>query len=386
MLKKRTLLYLLFFTFLFITYWATSSGNTPYNYFIKLAEAFLNGRYWLIENPPWLNELIVGSPGKFFVPYPPMPAILALPFVFAFGNQFPQQILCHLLGVGITFLTVRSSLLIKKDYKIALFVGILTGLGTILWFMSATGSVWYLGQISAAFFLTAAINETLGKKRPLLIGILVGAAYLSRVNTLMALPFFLFLIPKDKNLFKNLALLALGLFPFLGINSLYNFLRFGVVWDKGYALIPNVLNEPWYQKGLVSLSYIPRHLKVFFLSLPKFTDKFPFVYPSWGGLAIWITTPTFIYAFLASWKEKIVKLSWLSIGLISLIIFSHGTTGFTQFGYRFAVDFYPFLLLLIIKSLAKTGLKWHHWALLFISVLVNLWGVIFINKLGLVSF
>jgi len=376
----------LFLGLLLIIYWATSPGNTPYNYFVKLSEAFLKGQYWLTDNPPWLNELISGPNGKYFIPYPPMPAILALPFVFIFGGEFPQQILGHLLGVGIVLFTVKSALLVKKNYKIAVYIGLLTGLGTIVWYLASNGSVWYLGQISAAFFLTVAINETLDKKRPFVVGLLIGAAYLSRVNTFVCLPFFFFLMIKDKRFFKKSILLALGLLPFLGFNFLYNFLRFDVIWDKGYSLIPGVLSEPWYQKGLVSLSYIPRHLKILFLSLPKFINKFPFVYPSWGGLAIWITTPAFIYALWAPWKEKLTKLSWLAIALISIIIFSHGTTGFTQFGYRFAVDFYPFLLLLTIKGIAKTGLKWHHWVLLTLSILVNFWGVLFINKLGFVSF
>jgi hypothetical protein len=59
--------------------------------------------------------------------------------------------------------------------------------------------------------------------------------------------------------------------------------------------------------------------------------------------------------------------------------------GWTQFGYRYAIDFYPFLTLLTIKGVTKTGLRWHHWLLLFIGILVNAWGVIFINKLGFVG-
>jgi hypothetical protein len=174
---------------------------------------------------------------------------------------------------------------------------------------------------------------------------------------------------------------------FFGIvYAIYNYLRFGSFLQTGYALIPGVLKEPWYQNGLFSLVNIPDHLRIIFLSLPKFIPAFPFIEPSWGGLAIWITSPVFVYALCAKIKEKVVQFSWDSIALISLLIFSHGETGFTQFGYRFAVDFYPIVLFLIVEAVGKEKLKWHHWILLFLSILINLWGVLWINKFGWVGF
>jgi uncharacterized membrane protein len=123
-----------------------------------------------------------------------------------------------------------------------------------------------------------------------------------------------------------------------------------------------------------------------FLKLPIILKDFPFIKPSWAGMAIWITTPAFIYALGARLKDKINILSWISILSVGLVNFSYGSTGFSQFGYRYAVDFYPFLILLTIRGVSKTGLKWHHWLLLFVSIMVNLWGVLWINKFGWVSF
>ena len=174
--------------------------------------------------------------------------------------------------------------------------------------------------------------------------------------------------------------------PFISFNFYYNFLRFGSIFDKGYYLIPGVLEESWFKKGLFNLSYIPNNLKVIFASFPRFSENSPYITPSWAGLSIWITTPAFIYAFAANMKERMVRFSWVSILLISLIILSHGTTGFAQFGYRFAVDFYPILIFLTIKGVSGGKLKWHHWLLLVVGIVVNLWGVIFINKFGWVGF
>lgn len=314
-----------------------------------------------------------------------MPAILSLPFVFLFKDNFQQQYLSHILGAGIVIQTFFLSLKIKKEKRLALWSSFLAGFGTIIWFLSSSGSAWYLAHISSCFFLLCALNESLNKKRPFLVGIFLGASYLSRLPTILSFPLFLYLI-KGKSLKNNLIKFAFGVFLFIAFNFTYNYLRFGVILDKGYLLIPKVLEETWYQKGIFNLSYISRHLKVIFTSFPIFQKEFPYIIPSWNGLSIWITTPAFIYSLFSNIKEKLAQLSWIVIILISLIIFSHGTTGFAQFGYRFAVDFYPFLIFLTINGISKGKLKWHQIVLLLIGVIVNLWGVILINKFGLVRF
>lgn len=376
------------FVLTFMIYFLTSAGKTPHDYFTRLSSAFLQGRYYLTEKPSWLTELIPVRPNKYYVVYPPMPAIVLMPFTFLFGENFPQEYLAHILGAGVVILTIKLSFLIKKDKILAIWSGLLAGLGTIIWFLSATGSSWYLGQITAAFFLTAALVEALDKKRAMIIGLLLGAAYLSRIHTLVSLPLFLYLV-KGKSWIKTCFKLSLGIAPFILFNFSYNFVRFGVIWDKGYFLLPLILNElntPWFAKGVTNLAYIPNNLKTAFWSFPKLLSHPPYIQPSWAGLAIWITTPAFIFSFFAPTKERVVKFSWLATLAIFLIVASHGGTGWTQFGYRFAVDFYPFLIFLTIKGVARAGLKWYHWLLLSFSILVNAWGVIWINKFGWISF
>jgi len=382
--RKETKISILIFLAFLLIYFLSSPGKTPYDYFLRLANAFLKGKYYLEENPPWLSELIPQGKNKFFVVHPPMPAVLLTPFVLIFKERFEQQYLAHILGALIPVVVFNLALKIKKDLKLALWSSILSGAGNIIWFLSSVGSSWYLGQITACLFLTLAIKNLISTKDAFKIGVFLGAAYLSRVNILVSLPFFLLgMRSKTKNDYLKL---LLGFLPFFAFNSFYNFIRYNTIFDVGYAKIPGIFDEPWYQKGLVNITYIPSHLKIFLLGLPKIKDSFPYIIPSWAGMAIWLTTPAFIFSLFAPLKEKLVKLAWLSIFLISLIIFSHGSTGFTQFGYRFAVDFYPFLFFLTTKGIAKTKLKKIHWLLLIISIIVNLWGVLWINKFQWVSF
>ena len=316
-----------------------------------------------------------------------MPAIIATPFVLAFGyNNFQQQYLAEFIGALSVVLVGIISQKIKRDKKLLIWSSLLFGLGSIFWFLSATGSVWYLGQVTGVFFILLAVNEALGKKRVFLISLFMSFAFFSRLQLILSLPFFLYISFKNNLSLKKAALFLIPLASVLAAYFIYNFIRFGDLFQNGYTLIAGILKEPWFNWGQFSLQYIPGHLSLLLLKLPIFLNKFPYVEPSWGGLAIWITTPAFIYAFAAKIKDKVNIISWVTIILVGLINVSYGSPGFTQFGYRYAVDFYPFLTLLTIKGVARTGLKWHHWLLLILSIAVNLWGVIWINKFGWVSF
>ena len=82
------------FVVAFIVYWATGEGHaTYYNYYVRLADAFLHGRLYLLDNPSWLNELIPNPAGiGYYVVYPPLPAVLMVPFVAIFGLELNQTL------------------------------------------------------------------------------------------------------------------------------------------------------------------------------------------------------------------------------------------------------------------------------------------------------
>src|SRR5689334_11152402 len=73
--------------------------STDYDYYGRLAAAFLAGRWWLTEAPPWLNELLACGDGRFCVAYPPAPAILALP-IAPFASTAVAQVLASRIAGG----------------------------------------------------------------------------------------------------------------------------------------------------------------------------------------------------------------------------------------------------------------------------------------------
>lgn len=388
----------LFFCLAFIIYHLTGEGGaTPYHYFVPLADAFLHGRLFVLEKPTWLNELLpVGD--KYCVIYPPMPAILLMPFVAIWGlktNQTLVSVFWGSINVALFYLLMRKLL---SDRKLQVWMTLLFGFGTIHWYLASIGKAWFFSHVTSFFFLTLAVYETLSARRLFLIGLLLGASFWCRLPTIISLPFFVIMLSDlwlknfkarswlEKIDFFPLLKLGAGLGIFILLNFLYNYMRFGTILDVAYAVQAG--KEPWYYpKGLFDISYIPKHLFIFFLKGPVFSPKPPYVMPSLVGMSVLLTTPVFIYSVFAGIKNKIVLASWSAILPIALVEFTHGGVGWVQFGYRFALDFYPFLLILTAMGIRATspvegGMAWHHKLLIILSLAVNLWGVLWINKFG----
>jgi len=270
----------------------------------------------------------------------------------------------------------------------ALWLTSLFGFGTCFWFIAAVGTSWYIAEVVAVLFLTSAILVALYKKSYILVGLLLGFAALARLPVFLAFPFFLFLI-YERNVtwtprLKQAALFFIGLAIPVSLYLVYNIARWGTILDLGYGLIPGIQQDPFFQQGIFNIAYIPRHLYAIFLQGPILLNHFPFFEPNWMGLGLFFTTPAFVFIFKGPWN-RLSKYAAIAILCILPSIITHGTVGFTQFGYRFSLDFTPFLLLLTAKGM-RQNLGWPEKALIILSIIVNLWGVVSIIKFNFVSF
>ncbi|HML95300.1 MAG TPA: hypothetical protein PKC29_07700 [Thermodesulfobacteriota bacterium] len=379
---------LLFLTGAVVYYWSQPKTVNPFNYFEYLADAILHGRLD-IKGAPFYFEELVRSGDKSYIIYPPIPAVLLLPVVAITGIWANQLFLSFLLGglnVSLVYLTFRR---LTDDVELPVWMAVLLGFGTIHWYTASIGSAWYLAQITSFFFLMLAVYFAAARPVPLASGLALGASYLSRLTTILCFPFFAVMLYGQSGrtgLFERLRPVlpfSAGAAIFVLVNFVYNYVRFGSPFDVAYTLhtisAAKEKVSPWFDQGLFSLSYVKYHLYTFLLEPPYFMDKWPYVVPSMTGLSVFITTPAFLLVPFAGVKRRLALASWAAIIPTAFLIFIKSGTGWTQFGYRYALDFYPFLLMLTFLG---TGgrLRWYHKALIILSVLVNLWGVLFINK------
>jgi len=362
----------------------TSREPTDFDYYVRLADAFLDGRLHLLEAPSWLNELVPGG-GGWYVVYPPVPAVLLLPFVAVFGLEFPQNVASCLFGgitVGLAWLlTGRFALSLPRR----LILTAVFGFGTVFWYVAEVGSAWYLGHVCAVMFSTAAVILALDRRWPVAIGVLLGLAAISRLPVALACVGVLMLllgidwpmrVPRDRALALRRTIgFGLGMAVPVGLYFLYNLARWGTLMDQGYTLIPGVLEDPLYVKhGIFAIEYIPRHIYAIFLQSWRYVDDAPFLQPDWRGLGLFLTTPSFVWLVRARLGDPRVLGAAVAIALVSVPIVTHGNVGLAQFGYRFSLDVQPFLFV-ILATVFERGMSRLAWLAAFASIAICAYGL-----------
>jgi hypothetical protein len=246
-------------------------------------------------------------------------------------------------------------------------------------------------QTVGVLFTLLALHVAVGRRWPMLAGLLLGLAAGSRLPMGLALPLLLAFYGIRWRPTRAHVLLLAGLaLPALLIAA-YNVARFSSPLDFGYARIPSgetglVTDEPWFRHGLVSPLYIPRHLYAMLLQSFEWVDAAPFLRPSITGLSLTLSAP-FLFFAARAWsvraRQRLVPVALLSVGLILLPDVMHGSWGFAQFGYRFALDAVPVLMLLLGWAYRDRASPWLT-AAVVLGIAVHAYGIYVINVLGLV--
>ena len=378
-----------------VVYLVSAPPSQPLAYFVPLADAFLHGRIYVTEAPSWLSELVPATVG-WYVPYPPMPAVVLLPFVALFGPEVPQQMVSALVGamsVGLLFLAI-GRLGVGGRTRFGLVA--VFAFGTVLWWGASEGSAWLFAQAVAVFFSAAALLLATHRRAPILVGLFLGCATISRLPVGLTAPFFLALavgipLPFNRADVRRALRPAMGFSVGLAIPvalyAVYNLARWGTPIDMGYVLIPGVLQDPIYaDHGILSIFYIPRHLYAIFLRSFDLRAEFPWFRPSWWGLSLLLTTPLYLWLAHAPWRDPRVRWACAGIGLALIPIVTHGNVGITQWGYRFSLDVQvPLFAVLALTFAGCTQRNWRPIAAGAAAILVNLYGIVAIRN-GFVGF
>jgi len=354
-------------------------------HFVYLANSICHFRLDILPLG-YIDDPVIHN-GKIYVAFPPFPALLMIPFVLIFKTKFHDfifQVFLGSLNVALFFeLSKRYIEILKisvsKFYKI--LIPITFGFGTVHLSILHFEGVWYVAHTVSVTFLLLAIIESLKKRRTFLVGLFWSFSIMTRLHLILAFPYFIFkTLETDSSLFsrkniRNIALLLTPLIFALVLLGVYNYARFGDFKDFGYLKMR--LNEPYSEyikSGQFNIKFLSKNLYYMFLAPPKFQKKFPFFKPDPWGMGIIFCSPIFFLLYRSFSKKIIPLLSWTSIFLILIPILLYYTTGGAQYGYRFIMDFLPFLVILFVES-TKGKIKNYEYFLILISILVNLRGI-----------
>ncbi len=368
-IKKSPLLLLVFlfciigsFLILQNTYWSQQS------HYIYLAKSFLQGK---LDLPIPLPNTVIGDvaffKNKYYIYFGPVPAILLIPIVAIFKEPPSQHIL------GLIFILLDLFLLYKIAKKLGMkrqnsfWLSLFFVFGTIFNSLGLTNITSYQVQIIAASFLIFALYEFFHRRRWLLIGIFLGLAGATKPTLYLATTFFAIELIHSNLQMKmhNTLILIIPILISILFLGTYNFLRFDNFFETGYSYQTTMeigLQEA-AAKGVFSLEHIPGNLYFLLFKGPEpvranqnnYLLKPPYLKADLWGMGIFFTSPLFLYIFLSKLRQKYVLNSWITISLMLIPTLTYFGIGLWQFGYRYAVDFYPFLFI-ILTSVFKEEL------------------------------
>jgi hypothetical protein len=179
-----------------------------------------------------------------------------------------------------------------------------------------------------------------------------------------------------KRWLPTLGRFALGMAPLAIAAAVYNQVRFGSPADFGHNfLFNNRVNADIDTYGLFNLHYLGRNLQAAFLLLPRLSLHPLKLGYSPYGLSLLLTLPFGVLLFIPREKRRLDVALWCAVAFCALPGLLYQNTGYMQFGFRFSLDYTPYLLVLFALSgwslrnrLVQT--------LIALGVLVNFWGAV----------
>jgi len=392
--------------------------DRPYDHFVWQAAAFLEGqaaiRYPVPGNEYYQDVLPVapidGIP-RGLIPFPPLPAIILVPFVALGGLATSGQV----VFVGLAALDVGICWWLLGRLPLRFWVRIagtaFFAFGTVFWYAAQLNTTWYQAHVAAIGLAMLATGFAIGADRAavdadeasppsrdllaairrdglaidgrqFVIGLLFGLACTARLTMLFAAPFFV-LVGSGGSWWRRGWSAGLGAaLPILGLFA-YNVVTAGALFHPAYEFLyqaeatyyPTLgYNLDW---AIEDPRYIPQNLGIMLFSLPLVapdtwpdslrvtTDAFcteagaarglfdvscPLAVPNDIGMSVLLTSPAYLLAIPALGRfrtSRLVAGATIAVLLVAIVNLMHFSQGWVQFGYRFSNDFVPWAVILV---------------------------------------
>ncbi len=361
-------------------------------HFAYQADAWLHGQLHLRVPPPDLEDW-ARLDDRWYVSFPPGPALLMLPGVALWGLGFDDVAFtlpfaaANVLLLFLFLERLRTTGESARSRGENAALSFLFAFGTVAFSCSIRGEVWYtaevLGVSATCLYLLAAHRAG----HPFLAGLAWSFAGITRTPLLFSGLFFALEVMAgggplgaswrqratwlDGRRWRLVGLFALGAAPLLLLAASMNWARFGSPIDFGHAhLWHNRVNADIQRHGLFSLHYLEKQLHAAFTRLPRVEGGRLAYHPD--GMSLLLTTPLFAYLLWPRERPRLHRILWLTVAATALPGFLYQNTGYVQFGYRFSLDWTPHLFALL--ALGARPMDGRFWAVGLAGVAVNAWG------------
>jgi hypothetical protein len=402
---------------------------SPAPHYVYLADGFLHGRLSLSGNPPndndWarvetlrlkdgrtvrgqfsagssttfvttqretltlLADQIASRKADWYVAFPPFPAVLLMPAVAIAGLRTNDVLFTILLAAFVPALLVgllrrlRELGLSRRTEPNDLWLVALFALGSVFYYSSVIGQVWYLGHVVFCAICVLYAWASLEARHPLWAGLLLGLGVATRgPSGLMLFPLLVLEAWRCRRLELGRVLTWFAA-PAALVGVLlacFNWARFGNPLEFGYSYFVIRWSGRIQHWGLFNFHFLSRNLAAAFTLTPKFINRSPFVQLSRHGLSLLITTPSLAYLLWPKERPILYRAVWVTALLVSVPTFFYQSDGYVQFGYRYSLDFMVFLVMLL--AMGARPLTRTFRGLILAGIVVNLIGAITFNELS----
>jgi hypothetical protein len=357
-----------------VAYWLPG-GDRCYNHFVLQASAFLTGHAAIaspvvgscgfdLQDVYPLREL-TGDPSTTgaLLPFPPLPAIVLMPFVAIWGLMTDIRAVSVVMGaidVGLAWWALGR---LEVSRTIRLATTVFFAFGTVFWYAAQLGTTWFFAHVVAIAFILGAVGVALGSdpgaddelaegpspssvvgdlaatlrsgirlidRRQLLAGVLFGIACTARLTVVFGAPFFM-LVGGTSWARRSISAgigAAIPLALLLGYNVATTGHLFHPGYEYQYRLEANGYQALGYNPDwdIEDARYLPQNLGIFLLSTPAilpdnagafntfadeelctgpdaarglFDEQCPLAAPNQIGMSILLTSPAFLLAAFA---------------------------------------------------------------------------------------
>jgi hypothetical protein len=333
--------------------------------FSDLAQGFLRGHLYLWHthysfgfDPVLYNHHQYWDEGGF-------PAITLLPFsaiFLLFHKVFYQQYLQWVFILGVAYFVYGLARRFRYSKEDSLILSFAFTLGSVFVGVSLIASSWDYAQVVTTFLLFGSLYEYFMRRRWWLIGVLCGCVFLTRATAAPIVIFFALEIWSTSKLnLKKYLPVALPMAGAIGLQALYNFLRFHSPLNGGYQYqLLEASSAESRALGVFSVKHIPANAYALLLSPPQtvtsspttWTLTFPYIRSNSDGISIFMTSPYLLSLFSRKWAsfDKTARHLLVAVLFSCLAVLCFYGIGRTQFGYRYSLDFLPELFVVFMMT------------------------------------
>lgn len=331
---------------------------------------------------------------RYFMSFPPGPAVLMMPLAAIWDyeiNDVIFTIFFAALNAALMYLLLKRLSIGGRSGRGRddnLWLTLLFALGTAHFWCSVMGQVWFTALIVGVTFTLLYMLCAIDARHPLLAGIFLALGFATRTPLLFtAVFFFAFVFFPGGRLRRDgwdeaVKKLAWFCAPCLavGLTLLWmNQVRFESFTEFGHTYLAAGGLDRIQQYGLFNLHFLSKNLSALLTLLPRFQPDAPYVIISKHGMSLFLTTPAFFYLFLPEERKSDAdkfwwRLLWVTVAVTAIPGLLYQNTGYAQFGYRFSLDYTPYLIVLL--AVGRRPLSWLFKVLVLVGVAVNAFGAV----------